>query len=244
MYAQWAEQEGPEGAPTAVAEGAAKPQIDFNWVEKSAKVEKIAAFIKVSKEMLSDLAGLRNEIDTELQETVLLKTDDDLWDANGTTPNIKGITAWATAFSMPAGLSADVDNKADLLRAAIAQVEANKFVANYIVMHPTDIAAMDIDKDGEGRYLLPPFRSSNGLAISGIPIVANLGVDQDKFLVGDFTKWHVRIREGFNIDVGLDGNDFTNNLVTILGEIRLVSYVKTNHAGAFVYGDFSNVLGS
>ena len=244
MYAQWAEQETPEGAPLAVAEGNAKPQIDFDWVEKSQKVEKIAAYIKISKEMLADLPGIRNEIDTELQETVLLKADEDLWDANGTSPNIKGITAYATAFSMPSGLSADVDNKADLLRAAIAQVEANKFTPNYIVMHPTDIAAMDIDKDSEGRYLLTPFRSADGMTISGIPIVTNLGVDQDKFLVGDFTKWRVRIREGFNIDVGLDGNDFTNNLVTILGEIRLVSYVKANHAGAFVYGDFSNVLGS
>jgi len=238
MYAQWAEQENPDGAPTAVNEGSSKPQIDFDWVEKSQKVEKIAAFIKVSKEALSDLAGLRNEIDTELRETVLLKTDDDLWDADGSTPNIKGITAFATAYSEPTGIGT-VDNNYDQLRAAIAQVVENKFIPNYILMHPTDVANLDILKDDEGRYLIPPFKSANGQVLSGIPIVENLGVDQGDFLVGDFTKWRIRIREAFNIDMGLDGNDFTKNMITILGEIRLASYVKANHTGAFVLGTLS-----
>ena len=238
MYAQWAEQENPDGAPTAVSEGSSKPQIDFDWVEKSQKVEKIAAFIKVSKEALSDLAGLRNEIDTELRETVTLKADDDLWDANGTTPNIKGITQFATSYSEPTGIG-DVDNNYDLLRAAIAQVVENKFIPNYIVMHPTDVANLDILKDSEGRYLIPPFKSATGMVISGVPIVENLGVDQGDFLVGDFTMWRIRIREAFNIDMGLDGNDFTKNMITILGEMRLASYVKANHTGAFVLGSLS-----
>lgn len=236
MYAQWAEQENPDGAPTAVSEGSSKPQIDFDWVEKSQKVEKIAAFIKVSKEALADLAGLRNEIDTELRETVLLKADDDLYDGDGNTPNIKGITEFATAYSEPTGITT-VDNNFDLLRAAIAQVVEAKFIPNYIVMHPTDVANLDILKDDEGRYLVPPFKSATGQVISGVQIVENLGVTQGEFLVGDFTKWRVRLREAFNIDMGLDGNDFTTNMITILGEIRLASYVKGNHTGAFVIGD-------
>jgi len=243
MYAQWAEQEGPEGTAGETAEGNVKNQIDFNWVEKAQKVEKITAFVKVTKESLADLPGLRNEIDTELRELVLLAADDALWDGDGTTPSLKGITLFATAYSTPSGLTPTT--KTEVLRAAIAQVQANTFNPNYIVLHPTDVAAMDLEKsEDDGHYMLPPFRSADGLTISGVQVVTNLGVDIDKFLVGDFTKWRVRIREGFNIDVGLDGNDFTYNLVTILGEIRLVSYVKANHAGAFVYGDFSNVLGS
>jgi len=243
MWAQWAEQEGPEGTAGETAEGNLKNQIDFNWVEKSQKVEKITAFVKVTKESLSDLPGLRNEIDTELRELVLLAADDALWDGDGTTPSLKGITLFATAYSTPSGLTPTT--KTEVLRAAIAQVQANTFNPNYIVLHPTDVAAMDLEKsEDDGHYMLPPFRSADGLTISGVQVVTNLGVDIDKFLVGDFTKWRVRIREGFNIDVGLDGNDFTYNLVTILGEIRLVSYVKANHTGAFVYGDFSNVLGS
>jgi len=243
MYAQWAEQEGVEGAADETAEGQDKHQIDFDWVEKSAKVEKITAYVKVTKEALADLPGLRNEIDTELQEQVLLAADDDLWDGDGTTPTIKGITEFATAYSTPSGLTPT--NRSEVIRAAIAQVVTNKFMPNYVVLHPVDVAAMDLEKsEDDGHYMLPPFRSADGAVISGVRVVENLGVTLGDFLVGDFTKWRVRIREGFNIDVGLDGNDFTKNLVTIIGEIRLVSYVKANHAGAFVFGTFADVLGS
>ena len=59
MYVQWSEQENPDGTAGETAQGSDKNQIDFDWVEKSKKVEKLTAFIKVSKEALDDLDGLR-----------------------------------------------------------------------------------------------------------------------------------------------------------------------------------------
>jgi HK97 family phage major capsid protein len=243
MYVQWAEQANREGAANEVAEGTAKPQIDFDWVEKSAKVEKIAAYIKVSKEALDDLDGLQNEIETELREAVLLKADTDLLSGDGTTPTINGLLNQDTAYS--AGSFAGTvenPNKSDVLRTAISQVITNFFQPNGILMHPADVASMDLEKASDGHYILPPFRSANGSTISGVRIYENTGMEIDKFVVGDFTKWNVRIREGVNIDIGHDMDDFTKNLVTILAEMRLVSYVKTNHIGAFVSGDFSDAI--
>ena len=40
--------------------------------------------------------------------------------------------------------------------------------------------------------------------------------------------------------VGLDADDFTRNMITILAEARLVSYVKNNQKPAFVTGDISD----
>lgn len=242
MYAQWAEQENLDGSATAVAEGDLKPQIDFDWVEKSAKVEKIAAWIKVSKEMLADLPGLRNEIDTELAEKILLKTDDDLWDGNGVSPNIKGITEFAQAFSVPAALAGKISSSVEAILAAMGQIMEDHFMPNFALVNPIDVMAMNIEKSSDGHYLLPPFRSADGSVIAGVRLVENLGVPTGEFLVGDFTKWRVRIREGFNIDIGLEGQDFIKNLVTILGEIRLVSYVKANHYNAFVHGTYAGAI--
>jgi hypothetical protein len=42
-----------------------------------------------------------------------------------------------------------------------------------------------------------------------------------------------------NLSVGLDTDDFTKNMITILAEARLVSYVKNNQKPAFVYGDIA-----
>ena len=245
MYAQWAEKENQEGAAGETAEGSTKNQIDFDWVEKSKKVEKVTAYIKASKESLSDLAGLANEIDTELREEVLLKTDADLLSGDGTTPTLAGILSMDTAYSAGgfAGTITDA-NFWDVLRTAIAQVVAANFIPNYILMHPNDVAKLDLEKSSDGHYVMPPFKSADGMTVSGVRILENTGQTEDKFTVGDFTKLNVRIREGFTIDIGLDGTDFTDNLVTILGEIRLVSYIKANHAGAFVSGDFSDAITS
>ncbi len=45
-----------------------------------------------------------------------------------------------------------------------------------------------------------------------------------------------------NIQVGYVNDDFTKNLVTILAEMRAVHYVKSNHYGAFVKGDFATAI--
>ncbi len=244
MYAQWAEQENPDGTAGETAQGSDKNQIDFDWVEKSAKVEKLTAYIKVSKEALADLAGLQNEIDTELRQTVLLAADEALLSGDGSTPSLNGILNQDTAYSAGSFAGTIVDpNKMDVLRTAIAQIVGANFMPNYILLHPDDVAAMDLTKSAaDGHYVMPPFKSADGLTISGVKILENTGQTVDKFTVGDFTKFNVRVRQGMTVDIGLDGNDFTKNLVTILGEIRLVSYIKANHAAAFVSGDFSDAI--
>lgn len=242
-FVSYAEQKNPDGAAAQTAEGAAKSQMDFDWVEVSKEVVKTTGYIKVSKEALDDLDGLRSEIDTELAEVVLLKVDDGLLNGNGTAPNLNGILNQDTAYSAGSfALLIPTPNKFDVLRTAIAQVVAAQFMPTHILMHPDDIASMDLTKGTDGHYVMPPFKSAGGLEISGVKIVGNTGQTVDKFTVGDFSKLNIRIREDFGIDVGYDGNDFTNNLVTILGEMRLVAYIKSNHATAFVSGDFSDAI--
>ena len=42
------------------------------------------------------------------------------------------------------------------------------------------------------------------------------------------------------MSVGLDKDDFTRNMITILAEARLVQYVKNNDKSAFVFGDITD----
>lgn len=242
-YVQWAEIVAGEGAANYTAEGVKKNQIDFDWVEKSAEVLKITAFIKVSKEALEDVDGLEAEINNELTEQILLKVDAELLSGAGTTGILSGIQANDTAYS--AGSFAGTipyANKSDVLRTAIAQVVAANFIPDYALLHPNDIAAMELEKGADGHYVMPPFRSADGTLIAGVKVIGNTGQTVDKFTVGDFTKFHVRMREDLTIDIGLENDDFTKNLRTILAEIRLVSYVKTQNVPAFVSGDFSDAI--
>jgi HK97 family phage major capsid protein len=240
---EWVEQKNVEGGSAMTAEGALKSQTDFDLVVASANVKKVTAYIKVTKEMLDDVALLRSEIDQELTELINLRIDDQLLNGTGLTVNLTGIVTNATAWSAGAfALAIPEPTNYDVLATAINQVRVNLFEPTYIVMHPTDVTKMKLSKASDGHYVLPPFSSVDGTSVEGIRVVANTGVTIDKFLVGDFSKAGVRFKEGLTINVGYENDDFTKNLVTILAEARLVQRVKSNHYGAFVYGDFSDAI--
>ena len=240
---EWVEQKNLDGGAAMTAEGAAKSQADFDLVLASATVKKVTAYIKVTKEMLDDVALMRSEIDQELTELINLKIDEQLLSGAGSGNNLTGIITNATTWAAGAfALSIPTPTKWDVLRTAINQVRVNLFEPTYIVMHPTDVTSMELSKDSTGQYIMPPFAAVDGSIVSGIRVVANTGVTIDKFLVGDFNKAGVRFREGLTINVGYENDDFTKNLVTILAEARLVQRVKSNHYGAFVYGDFSDAV--
>lgn len=245
MYIAWAEQANPDpGVAGMVAEGAAKPQTDFDIVERSAKVEKIAVWIKVSKEALADIKFLQSEINTELRELVELKLDEQILKGDGTAPNLVGILDVAPTFAAVSTLALAVPtpNRFDVIMAAVAQIAAANFMADTVVLNPADYYAMQLVKDAEGRYLLPPFSTADGMIVAGLRVVANNGVTVGTFLVGDFKKDNLAIREEINIQIGYVNDDFTKNLVTILAEMRAVNYIKTNHLNAFVQGSFATAI--
>ena len=240
---EWVEQKNVEGGSAMTAEGALKSQTDFDLVVASANVKKVTAYIKVTKEMLDDVELMRSEIDQELTELINLKIDEQLLNGSGATVNLTGIVTNATAYSAGAfALAIPTPTNYDVLATAINQVRVNLFEPTYIVLHPTDVTRMKLSKGNDGHYILPPFTSVDGTTVEGIRVVANVGVAIDKFLVGDFTKSGVRFKEGLTINVGYENDDFTKNLVTIFAEARLVQRVKSNHYGAFVYGDFSDAI--
>jgi len=245
MYIAWAEQKNADpGVAGTVDEGATKPQTDFDIVEATAKVEKIAVWIKVSKEALADIKFLQGEINTELRELVALKLDEQILSGDGTSPNLKGILTVAPTFAAVStmALLVPTPNRFDVMVAAVAQLAAANFMGDTIVVNPADYYAMQLIKDAEGRYLLPPFSSVDGMTIAGLRIVANNGVAVGSFLAGDFKKATLAIREDVNIQIGYVNDDFIKNLVTILAEMRAVLFVKSNWLPAFVKGTFAAAI--
>jgi HK97 family phage major capsid protein len=244
-YVAWAEQAALDGGAGNTAEGAAKTQSDFDIVESSKLVEKITSYIKVSKEALDDIAFLQSEINNELVDLVNLKLDADILGGSGTTPVMKGILGYATTYvpASPFALAVDNASNFDVIRAVVAVLANTNYEATAVVINPLDAGMMDLVKVSatDGRYVLPPFYSADGQRIAGLPVVTNSGMTAGTFLIGDFKKSNLAMREEINIQVGYENDDFTKNLVTILAEVRATHYIKTNHAGAFYKGTFATI---
>ena len=227
------------------AEGASKTQISWTYSEESADVKKITAYVKVSKEALDDLDFLRSEINTDLRQEIELKLDEQIAEGSGVGQNLKGILTYAPTFAVAGtSLAAAVDgaNRLDVLRSAVALIRKAKFRANYIAINPVDAALMDMEKGNDNHYILPPFVTADGTRVAGTTVIESFSIDEGSFLVGDFTKSNLRIREEININLGYENDDFTKNMVTILAEMRAVHYIKLHHVPAFVKGTFAAAI--
>jgi HK97 family phage major capsid protein len=235
----WVYQSGKEGTAGGTSEGSLKNQIDFDLVVASQNLVKRTAFIKVSTEMLEDIDFIETEINNELLRELNKDIESTAYSGNNTPPAMNGVRTTATAFNggVFAG-TVDNANNVDVLEVALNQIDiAEQEPANAILMHPSDVTALRLIKLSatDKRYLFEDGKSM----INGIPIVKTTLVSQGEYLVGAFNMATLYSKGSIKINVGLDGDDFTKNLRTILAEYRGAMVVKNNDRTAFVKGVFA-----
>lgn len=211
-----------------------------SYEEISEEVKKIAGTVKISKEMLADLAFVQSEINRDLMASIDQSIEDAL--LNGAVGGINGILTNAVTFS--AGTFAGTvvtPNISDVIRVAIAQIQNANFEPTHVVLNPEDVAAMQLTKTATGEYTYPMFLMDVN-RVANLIVVSTTNMTAGTFLVGDFTKSNVRMREAMNVQVGYVNDDFQRNMVTILAEARLVQYVKANDYPAFVDGTIATAI--
>ena len=244
---EWVYETAQDGTIDGTAEGAAKDQIDNDFVVTSVALVKRAAYFKVSTEMLDDASFMAGWLRNKLLVRLMLDVDNQCLNGNGTAPNLKGIMSYATAFApgtFATGSPNEVDNAnvADVLVVALNQIKiANQSVQNLAIqMYPTDVAVLKTIKLSatDKRYVDRLLQVGSTLTLDGVPIIENNNMAEGEYLVGDFGKATIVQKEGIMIEVGLDGNDFTKNMRTILAEWRGQLFVQNNDTTAFVKGDF------
>lgn len=247
QYVYWVELINRDGGAAAVAEGAVKPRMDFDYQEQNKKTETIAVWTKASKQALADIPQLAANANQELVESVDLEFDRELYAGTGVSPEIRGIKTYAptVVFTGSAFATAVVTpNRADVIMAVIALQTSNYFPPTHVLVNPQDYALMLMDKDTQGNSLNRPYITPNGtIFVGGVQLVPTMQVPLGEFLVGDFTKATIGIREDISIQVSDNVNDdFIRNMMTILAEMRAVMYVKSNHIAAFAKGTYAAAL--
>ena len=240
---EWVYETGQDGTIDGTAEGAAKDQIDNDFVVTSVALVKRAAYFKVSTEMLDDVSFMEGWLRNKLIVRLFLDVDNQVLNGNGTAPNLKGVIDYATAFAAGTFANAvDSANDADSLVVAANQIRlANHNGALTIMMHPSDVAALKLVKlsASDKRYVERLMMVGSQMSLDGIQIIENTNITAGDFLIGDFAKGTIVEKSGIEIEIGLDGNDFTKNMRTILAEWRGQLFVQNNDTTAFVKGTFA-----
>ena len=240
----WTYQANKDGAAAQTAEGSAKNQIDFDIVVASQSLKKTTAYIKVSTEMLDDISWIQSEINNELTRELLKAVESQAYSGDDTGQNLNGVRTTATAFAA-GDLAGTVDsaNEVDVINAALTQIKKAEHDLDRpaIFMHPDDVYKLKSLKvsSSDRRYVDMVYMAGDSMSISGVPIIESTLVTTDEYLVGDFSKSLLVQKGGLRIEIGLDSDDFTKNLRTILAEWRGLVVVKNNDRTAFIKGDFT-----
>lgn len=215
---KFAKKSGGEGAPAVQTEGASKAQVDYDFTITEVTPKTIAAYSKISKQMLQRLTWLQNFVSTQLVNDLLEVEDTKLFDFAG-TGEFLGLYEAASAYS-PSGSVTTGSNRWDKLANAIAQLKAARFRPSVILINPVDEMELLINKETNAGYSHPSLITGAPLSVAGVTIVATDIVPVNTFFVADMAKAAELLFED-NVMVEFayeDGDNFTKNLVTVRAE--------------------------
>lgn len=236
----WTEKKNPEGNAAMTAEGTLKSLVDFKYESKREEAKKVTDYIKTSKENLDDIDWMAAEIEKELRYKIEIFVSQQLLSGDGVGNNLNGLDLYAGGYVLTT-INTTTPNNTDAIRSAIAQIVSLNFRPNVVVLNPIDMANMELEKAEDGHYILPPFATADKKIVAGVRVMEENEIPVGNVLVGDMTRFQVAVLEGIVIEYGWVDDDFIRNMVTILGEMRLLSFVPDNETGAFVYDTFVNI---
>jgi hypothetical protein len=230
----WMERSKKEGSPAYVAEGDAKPFIDYNWTEAEVTAKCIAAIVPISKIATWNYPTLEQEVRKELMDELINKYNDAIINGAGTT-EINGLKSIYAVEFATAGIAIPEPTLWDVLLKAWLQsrkaVRGQRPTA--ILMSIEKVNELDLQKDKNGNYILPTWLTTANKSLKNIPIIETEYLTENEVLIGDFTKATFNFVQNIEFEIGWINDDFQKNRYAIRGEFYGMQFVKA-HKNNFV----------
>ena len=101
------------------------------------------------------------------------------------------------------------------------------FNPDVVSLNPADWLAIVVAKGTDNHYLGGNYLGTMPSEMRGLRVVLSPSVDAGKALLLDSTHSELLVANDFSIEVAYAGEDFTKNLCTILGELRVIPTFRT-----------------
>ncbi|MBE5156682.1 phage major capsid protein [Vibrio parahaemolyticus] len=222
-----------DGADPRADELSAYGESDYTFETKSMPISDVGHFTKMSKNLMADNAAVASFINSKMPYQVARKVQGQIVSGTGAGGQLKGLTHVDNhiVFTPEAGKS-EFEN----IRLVIAAMEAADLAPSFVLMHPEDVAALDLAKGSDGHFIAADARAVNPDIAWGVRVVKSKAVGKGKFIVVDATQITLWVRQGMSVETSnADQDDFTKGLVTVLATQRCALTVE-NKVGV-IYGD-------
>lgn len=232
-----------EGTLTTLAGGTVTESV-LGYETKSASMQNLSSFIKVSNNSLDDIDWLLSEVQTELFTLMALDLDAELFNGTVAVDGFDGIYTKATAFAaggktLKAGVTA---NNYDVLKFAIKQIKKEHHNPTHIVLNPDDALDMELERDDNGSYIWPPHLNVTP-KIGSVQIIENTGVPTGYYLVGDFKKAKFWMRKGMDLRIWDQNEDDAKKMMKLITlYMRGTLVIKDADVTAFVKDSFADSI--
>lgn len=239
-----------EGGYAFVAEGNAKPKIDFKWENRFADPKKAAAHEVLTEEAVTDITRLEAVARDYLSKQHNLFKANAIYFGDGLGENPTGATVYGRTFvAGDMALAVVTPNFMDAINACITDIYTTQaftdqasYMANTVFVNPTDFyIEFQSAKDGNQLPLYPQASLFNTVSIGGVTIIPWIKVPAGKIFVADMKQYNVINYIPFSIRIGWVNDDFIKNKFTMVGESRFFAFVKNLDQAAFIYDDIATI---
>jgi len=219
-----------------VAEGGLKPTSNVTFEPVTDRVKKLAVWMPVTDEALDDVPQMFAYLQQLLRYDLKLEEEAQILKGDGTGENLPGLMTQATTYDT--ALSKAGDTAIDLVRRAIYQVrKQSQMSADGTVMTELDWMNIELQKDGENRYLFANLQGLVTPILWGRPVITSDSMDEGdgttggEFLVANFARSTTLFdRMSFVFKMGLINDQFIKNERALLVEERLGLGVRRREA--------------
>jgi len=205
------------------------------FTERTESIRKMATFLRVTDELLADVAGIQGYVNSRLSTMMKLNMDNQLINGNGTAPNLTGVLnkSGINTFDYALPYAGELGKLGQIYQ-AITEIRKDAFVEpDAIVMHPSDwyqivTSVTDVDTSGSKNPLFVVaggFGADAAPRIWGLRVVPSTVIAEGTMLVGKFgggDAAQVIMREGVDLAVSDSHSDFfAKNQLAIRLTMRL-----------------------
>ena len=99
------------------------------------------------------------------------------------------------------------------------QIRTSEYRSTAILMHPTDVALMKLEKDSHNNYVMPFIFVQNGrIVVDMVPVIDNTAQTAGTYLIGDFqraTSLYIRRAITLKFHDSDDVGDVTKDMSTV-----------------------------
>ena len=209
------------GSVGTTAEGATKNKLTYNYVPKTATLQKVTGLIKMTEELFDDAPYLVDAINQDLV--------DDL-NANRQTQAVTTLLATSGLLTASVTYSTVVDIFKGILNAVADVEDTTNIPCDSVVVTPTIWKMLRGATDQDGHfYAGDPFSDAEYSRLFELTFVKNANVTANHIIVGAFNRGAelVSKADGVRVDsTNSNDVDFEKNLVSVRAEAREILAVK------------------